>query len=162
MAGNSQLVVFSLDDQQYGLNLTCVERIIRAVEITYLPEAPDGVLGIINVEGRVIPVLSTRRKLGLPEKELELQDLFIIVTEAGVSFALVADEVKPVLELPHDQLVGAERLLPGGSPVDSVAKVDQGMIVVLTTQGVFSRQDSQFLISRLTEVEGGFHARGHP
>lgn len=154
MAGNSQLVVFSLDDQQYSLNLACVERIIRAVEITYLPEAPDDVLGIINVEGRIIPVVSTRKKLGLPEKELDLQDLFIILTDNGVTFAVVADEVKPVLELPHDQLVGAQKLLPGAGAVDSVAKLDQGMIIVLTTQGVFSRQDHQFLINRLREVEG--------
>ncbi len=85
---------------------------------------------------------------------MDLQDLFIILTDNGVTFAVVADEVKPVLELPHDQLVGAQKLLPGAGAVDSVAKLDQGMIIVLTTQGVFSRQDHQFLINRLREVEG--------
>ena len=68
------------------------------MEVTPVPEAPDAVLGVINVEGKVIPVVNSRRRLGLPERELELNDLFIIVQEGGVSLALVADEVKPVME----------------------------------------------------------------
>ncbi len=122
------------DEQQYALNLSCVERIVRAVEITPLPDAPEEVLGVINVEGRVIPVLNTRKRLGLPERELELHDLFIIVSENGRTLALVADQVRPVIEIPVQEVVSPDRVLPGTGYVQSVAKVDDGMIVVLTIE----------------------------
>lgn len=143
MAENNQLVVFILDEQQYALNLSCVERIVRAVEVTPLPDAPEEVLGVINVEGRVIPVLNTRKRLGLPERELELHDLFIIVSENGRTLALVADQVRPVLEIPVQEVVSPDRVLPGTGYVQSVAKVDDGMIVVLTIEKALSFSDQK-------------------
>ncbi len=65
MAGSNQLVVFTVDDQQYALNLVCVERVVRAVEVTHLPQAPETVLGVINFEGQVIPVVNTRQASGV-------------------------------------------------------------------------------------------------
>ncbi len=143
MAENNQLVVFILDEQQYALNLSCVERIVRAVEITPLPDAPEQVLGVINVEGRVIPVLNTRKRLGLPERELELHDLFIIVSENGRTLALVADQVRPVLEIPDQEVVSPDKVLPGTGYVQSVAKMDDGMIVVLTIEKALSFSDQK-------------------
>ena len=58
------LLVFSVDEQEYALPYTIVEKVVRSVEITPLPNAPDIIKGIINVHGRVIPVLSVREKLG--------------------------------------------------------------------------------------------------
>ena len=52
MNKSNQLVVFYLDDQQYALYLSVVERLVSAVEITHLPKAPDIVLGVINIQGR--------------------------------------------------------------------------------------------------------------
>jgi purine-binding chemotaxis protein CheW len=154
MSENNQLVVFTLDEQQYALNLSCVERIVRAVEITPLPDAPEMVLGVINVEGRVIPVLNTRKRLGLRERELELQDLFIIVSENGRTFALVADEVRPVLEVPPQEVVSPDRVLPGTGYVQSVAKLAEGMLVVLTIEKTLSFTDQTKVFAAIEGISG--------
>jgi purine-binding chemotaxis protein CheW len=154
MAGSRQLVVFTIDDQQFALNLSCVERIVRAVEITHVPDAPDTVLGVINVEGRIIPVLNSRRRLGFPEREIELSDHFIIVNEAQRSFALVADEVKPVLELSEQQVVTSEEVLPGAGRAQSIAKVEDGMVVVLTVGSILSLQDHGGVHASIGQIEG--------
>lgn len=138
MAGSNQLVVFTLDDQQYALNLVCVERVVHAVEVTHLPQAPDTVLGVINFEGEVIPVVNTRKRLGLPEREIELQDLFIIARENDRTLALVGDEVKPVLEMADEQVVTSEKVLSATGYVQGVAKVDEGMVIILSVSRILS------------------------
>lgn len=138
MAGSKQLVVFSLDDQHYALDLVCVERVVRAVEVTHLPQAPDTVHGVINFEGQVIPVVNTRKRLGLPEREIDLPDLFIIARESGRTLALVGDEVKPVLEMTDEQVVKSENVLPATGYVQGVAKADEGMVIILTVSKILS------------------------
>lgn len=138
MAGSNQLVVFAVDDQQYALDLVSVERVVRAVEVTHLPQAPETVLGVINFEGQVIPVVNTRKRLGLPERDIELQDLFIIARENDRTLALVGDEVRPVLEMTDEQVVASEKVLPATGYVRGVAKVDEGMVIILSVSRILS------------------------
>jgi purine-binding chemotaxis protein CheW len=134
MIGKNHIVAFTLDNQQYGLNLSSVERIVRAVEITPLPDAPCVVSGVINVEGRIMPVLNTRKWLGLPERDIELQDVFIIVSANGHSVALVADEVKPVVEVQASQMTESQEIVNSSGSVEGIAKSDDGLIMVLTAE----------------------------
>ena len=71
---NSILVAFALNEQRYALRLAIVERIVRMVEITPLPNAPDIVLGVVNLQGRIIPIFNIRRRFGLEEREPDLDD----------------------------------------------------------------------------------------
>ena len=75
---NVRLVVFLLDDRCFGLHLDAVDRVLPAVDITPLPKAPEIVLGLINVKGKVTPVLDVRRRFRLEEREVGLQDHFIV------------------------------------------------------------------------------------
>jgi purine-binding chemotaxis protein CheW len=152
MSANNQLVVFTLDEQSFALNLSNVERIVRAVEVTPLPDAPEVILGVINIEGRVVPVVNTRKRLGMPEKDMELQDLFIIVREDGHRLALLADQVKPVLEVPDEELVSPDRVLPGIGYVQGVAKIDDGMLVVLRLETIMSLTDQKLVLAALEGV----------
>ena len=74
----SHYVVFTLDGLFYAVSLSAVSRVIRAVEITPLPKAPPIVLGVINLGGRIIPVVNIRKRFLLPERELELTDQLIV------------------------------------------------------------------------------------
>lgn len=154
MADSNQLVVFRVDDQRYALKLTGVERIVRAVEITHLPDAPGVILGVINVEGRIVPVLNTRRRLGLPEREIELHDLFIIVNDGEWTVALVADEVLPVVEVPDEQVVASRKVLPGKGYVQGVAKMDDGMILVLAVDRMLSFDEHGRLYAAVEAMQG--------
>jgi purine-binding chemotaxis protein CheW len=149
MPESNQLVVFALDGQQYALNLANVERVVRAVEVTHLPDAPEAILGVINFEGRVIPVVNTRKRLGLPERDVEVHDLFIIARGDGRSVAFVGDDVNPVLEMHEDQVIASEKVLPQAGYVEGVAKVDQGMIIILAVSKVLSLDEHRQLQSAM-------------
>ena len=69
-----QLVVFRLGEQRYALTLSVMERIIRAVEVTPLPNAPAIVFGAISLKGNVIPVLNVRQRFRLREREIGVYD----------------------------------------------------------------------------------------
>lgn len=113
MNAPDHLFVFRLDEQRLALPLEAVERVIRAVEITPLPKAPPGILGVINLQGHMIPVLNLHKLLGLephsaPPRELELSDQLIIAHLSGRRAALAVDEVKGVVAGAAQQLTHSE------------------------------------------------------
>ncbi len=68
---SNNFLIFSLEQQQYALHLSAVESVVWAVEITRLPKAPEIVMGLVNVRGRIFPVVNTRRRFNLSEREIE-------------------------------------------------------------------------------------------
>jgi purine-binding chemotaxis protein CheW len=130
MTTPNQLVVFTLDEQSYGLPLPSVERAVRMVEISPLPKAPDIVLGIINVQGRLTPVVNLRRRFRLPEREIALTDHILIAHTRRRLVALVADAVVGVLAYSAAQLVGAGEILPDVEYVEGVVKLEDGMVLI--------------------------------
>lgn len=78
MVTANPVVVLMLDDIRYAVALTSVERVVRAVEITPLPNAPDIVLGVINVQGRVVPVVDIRKRFRLPARAISVLSLIHI------------------------------------------------------------------------------------
>ncbi len=88
-ASSIRLVLLTVDGQTYALHLEAVDRIVRAVEVTPLPGAPVIVLGAIDVEGRVLPVLNLRRRLRLPEREIGPADQFLIARTERRAVALL-------------------------------------------------------------------------
>jgi len=125
-----QIVVFSLDEPRYALDLFAVERVIRAVEITPLPKAPEIVLGVINVIGQVVPVVDVRKRFSLPGREMGLSDRFIIARTSRRLVALVADDVIGVQKLGNRQIINAEQDLPFAGYIKGVAKVDGDLILI--------------------------------
>ena len=126
----NQIIIFTLDDQRYGLPLSAVERVVRMVDITPLPKAPDNVLGIINVQGRVIPVINMRRRFRLPEWELALTDQLVIAHTARRPVALVADAVTDVHEYAEQEAVAAQDILPNVEYIAGVVKLENGLILI--------------------------------
>ena len=125
-----QLVVFALEDQRYALHLSAVERIVRAVEMTPLPKAPEIVIGVINVQGRIIPVFNIRRRFHLPEREIELSDQLIIANTARRTVALVVDTVDGVIERLSEEITPADQVLPRIEYVEGIVKLENGLVLI--------------------------------
>lgn len=126
----NQIVVFTLGEQRYGLPLSAVDRIVRMVEVTSLPKGPDIVLGVVNVRGRIIPVINARRRFRLPEREIVLADQLIVARAARRPVALAADAVTGVFEYSAQEVVGARDVLPGIEYVEGVVKLDDGLVLI--------------------------------
>lgn len=152
MKESVQLVGFTLDEQRYGLRLSVVERVVRAVEVTPLPAAPEVVLGVINLAGRVVPVMSARQRFGLPEKESDLSDQFIIARAAMRTVALLVDSVSALVEVSSEDVVQAARILPHMEYVDGVAKLEDGMILIHDIDRFLSLEEARMLDDVMEQV----------
>jgi purine-binding chemotaxis protein CheW len=144
-----RLVVFTLDEQRYALRLEAVERIVRLVGVTPLPKAPEIVLGVVNVQGRILPVVNIRQRFGLPERETDLGDRLILAQASRRSVALVADGVSGVMAWPEQEVIEATRILPGIQYVQGVAKLPDGMILIHDLDKFLSLEEEERLDSAL-------------
>ena len=124
------MVTFELDGQKYALHLSAVQFVVRAVEITPLPKAPESVAGIINFQGQVVPVFNLRRRFRLPERELQLDAHIILARTARRLVALVVDAVGGVVECAAGETVPADAVVPGTEYVAGVVKRPDGLILI--------------------------------
>jgi len=147
-----KLVVFNLDEQRFALDLACVERVIRIAEITHVPKAPPFVLGIINMNSRVIPVFNTRILFDLPDREIELSDNLIVVLAAGFKVALFADEVTGVMPYEEQKFVGREEIFPGIGEMQGIVRLDDGMIFIYDLNRFLAKESLTALSNALVNT----------
>lgn len=138
----SQYVVFLLDDQRYALRLPVVERVLAAVHVTPLPKAPDIVLGVVCMQGRVVPVVDVRRRFRLPERPVALTDQLIVAHAPSRLVALVVDHVTGVIECADDDLVCVESVVPSVEYFDGVITLRDGLVLVHDLDAFLSLEES--------------------
>ena len=139
------IIVFNLDEQRYALRLSAVERIVRIVEITPLPKAPEIVLGVVNVQGQVIPVVNIRKRFCLPDREISLSDHLIIARTTKRVVVLVADTVLGVVERWEEEVTAADKILPDLEYVESVVKLENGLIFIHNLDTFLSLEEEKIL-----------------
>jgi purine-binding chemotaxis protein CheW len=151
---SNQLVAFTLNRQPYALQLASVRQVLRMVEVTPLPKAPEIVLGVINLHGTVVPVLSIRRRVGLTEGEASLSDQLIVADTASRSVALVVDAVTGVVERTIEEITKAERIVPGAEHVEGIAKLEEGMLFIHNLDLFLSQHEESQLRDALAKGQG--------
>lgn len=109
---NNQHLLFSLDRQVYAVPVGMVERVVRAVMVTRLAEAPAWLEGIITVRGRVVPVVSLRQRFQLPAKSIRLSDRIVICRSPRRLLAFLVDQVHDVVCLAADVREEAQAIFP--------------------------------------------------
>jgi purine-binding chemotaxis protein CheW len=144
-----QLVVFTLDDQRYAVSLSVVERIVRLVEITPVPGAPEMVFGVINVEGCITPVVDIRKRFRLPARELALNDQLIVVRTRKRKVALVVNTVTEVVALPTEEVVMGETIPTHLDYVIGIVKRPDGLVLIPALDMFLSLEEEQLLHSAL-------------
>jgi purine-binding chemotaxis protein CheW len=130
MIRSNQYVVFSLDEQSFALRLSAVERVIRAVAVTPLPNLPENVLGIFNMQGQIMPAFNTRKRFHLPEREMNLSDQLVVARARTRRVALVVDAVSGINEIEEEQVVATEEILPGIEHIEGVVKLGDSLILI--------------------------------
>ncbi len=124
-------VTFRLNRQSYALPLDVVERALRMVAVAPVPEGPSWVLGGINLQGQVVPVIDLRRLFGQPAKDPGLHDRLLVVRPLGQTLALVVDEVSEVLEVPGFQVKPPPPPLSRSRILAAVIRRQSELILVL-------------------------------
>ncbi len=151
---SDQIVVFSIDERRCALPLATVDRIVRVVEITPLPDAPQMVIGIINVQGRIIPVINIRKRFLLSEREMELSDQLIIAHTSKLNIALLVETVSGVIEYQIDEMVAPDKIISDLKYVKGIIKQNDGMIQILDIDTLLSYEELRSIEVGMKENSG--------
>jgi len=145
--------VFVLDGQRYALPLPAVERVVRAVEVTVLPEAPPIVIGVINIQGRVVPVVDLRKRFHLPERAVDPEDHFIVARSSTGVVALPVDEAEGLVRDLGGERVAAAEIVPELNYVDQVFLMGPDMVFVLAIDTVLTDEEELVLADSLLSAD---------
>ena len=145
MNSPTQLLIFAVGGQRYALDISQVERVVRMVEITPLSGLPSVVAGVVNIAGEVIPVISLRRCLVLPERGIELSDRLIVVNLERRRVALWLDDVLELQNPDEMQWIPAEEVLSKLVHVEGVLKSEEELVILQNPEGYLSGQDHDIL-----------------
>lgn len=139
------LLAFRLDQRSFALPLAQAERALHAVAVTPLPQAPAIVLGVINVGGRIVPVIDLRRRFGLPERDLELTDHLLLARSVRRPLAMVVDAVLGVITCAATDFVPIDNVVAGTGYLRGIAKSPAGMILIHDLDSFLSLEEGQVL-----------------
>jgi len=125
-----QIVVFTLDSLTYALPLNSVVKVIHAIEIRPLPEAPEIIAGIINIKGQIIPVADIRRRLKLETRDINADDRFIITDTGTREIALIVDTVAGIRDLAPEHLESLADTNIYPRNIKGILKTADGIILI--------------------------------
>ena len=145
-----KIVLFCLEEPRYALYLSTVERVVRAVEITPLPKAPEIVLGVINFHGEIIPVIDIRRLFRLPPREINIEDRFIIARTSKRFVVIVVDSVDGVYDLEQYQITDAEETFPYTDYLSGIANIETNIVLINDLEKFLSLNEQNVLNEALS------------
>jgi purine-binding chemotaxis protein CheW len=157
-----QCLVFNLDDKHFGLPLPLVLRVLPTVEVSPLPDAPFAFAGVIDIAGKIVPVVDARIRLHMPERAQRLEDKLIIARAArcdadAAKARLVAIEVDGVVgvrDFSGQATFPADSILPGLEHLEGLAATDLGIVLIYDLAMFLSLDDERFLDTAKLEGSG--------
>ena len=128
-----QFVTFTLGNEEYAVDILSVQEINRITEITIVPNSPDYVEGVINLRGKVIPVINLRKKFGLADKETDDSSRIIIMEIQGITNGLIVDSVSEVLRILTNTIEPAPPMSSNISSqfIKGIAKLENRLIILI-------------------------------
>lgn len=136
-----QLVVFALGEEEYGIDVSAVNGILRSkkFKIQALPGAGQAVEGMINLRGKVNYIFNLRSKFNLVEKEISEESKFIMLNVNGSTTGYIVDEVTDIVKLNDDDVQLAPSFINGCSTncITGIGKIDDRMIIILDPEKIF-------------------------
>ena len=137
-----QVVVCQLGPESYGLDISSVYEIIRFQECTAVPASPSFVDGVINLRGRIIPVVDMASRFGLRRSETTKSTRIIVAGTTGMRVGLVVDAVTEVLMIPEDAVEDTPNVAAGydSAYIRGIAKLSEELVILLDLRALFADQ----------------------
>ncbi|PKM74486.1 MAG: chemotaxis protein CheW [Firmicutes bacterium HGW-Firmicutes-16] len=136
---NDRYLLFTIEGSYYGLPLAMALEILTVQSITKLPRVADYVKGIINLRGKVIPVLDVRKKLGIPERPYDDANCIIVIEIRDVHVGLIVDMVSEVATVPADRVIPPPKTIGENSNfISSVSQLDNKIVLNLDCERFFA------------------------
>lgn len=129
-----QIVSFSLlNEVEYGIDILLIHEILRVVEISRLPNTPDFIMGVINLRGKVIPVVNVRKRFGYSENKFTEETRIIVVGVENKLIGLLVDKVFQVIRVPKNNISSPSELIEGVSAefIHGVGRLKDRLLIIL-------------------------------
>ncbi len=141
VSGAKQYIVVKLDNEQYGIDITFIDNIVRLQQITRVPKAQYFFEGVINLRGEIIPVMSLRNKFDLePKEHTNATRIIIIKPENNAKIGVLVDEVREVVTLEEEAIEKVD-YDDQGMNLLGVGKYNDTLISLLNIQGMIQELD---------------------
>jgi len=133
-------LTFCVGEEEYGMAIDFVSEIIGIQEITDVPDIPSYIKGLINLRGKIIPVMDVRIRFNKPPQEYDDRTCIIVVNHMNTSIGLIVDTIRDVLDI-DDSLIGDPAGAKTGTPnryIESIARTDHGNKLLINLEKVLS------------------------
>ncbi|MFD2171336.1 chemotaxis protein CheW [Tumebacillus lipolyticus] len=141
----SKVIIFSLVDEEYGVEVAQVRSIEKMQNITRVPRTPDFVKGVINLRGVVTPVIDLKTRFSLGKEEYTESTRIIIVAVEDMEVGLIVDAANDVIDIPVNSIEQPPAVVGGikASYLRGVAKLDNRLLIMLNLDKVLSNEEIQ-------------------
>lgn len=144
----NKFLTFDLGSESYGIDIMYVTEIVGIQPITEVPELPNFIRGIINLRGKIIPVMDARLKFGKEEKEYNDRTCIIVVDVAAISIGIIVDAVSEVLNINEEDIVPPPAISSGGRKyIKSVGKNGDDVILLLDSEKLLNEDEMLHVVS---------------
>ncbi len=148
-----KFLTFILNDEVYGIEILKVREIIGLMDITNVPQTPDYMKGVINLRGKVIPVIDLRLKFSMPEEEHTQETCTIVVEVDSTSIGIIVDNVSEVMEIKSDEIEDAPQF---GQGIDTnfimgLGKTKETIVIMLDIAKVLSAEEIEVVKQHAVE-----------
>jgi purine-binding chemotaxis protein CheW len=142
-----QLVSFVVENEEFGVDILKVQEIIRTVEITRVPKSPDFVEGVINLRGKIVPVIDLRRRFGIDKKAHDNETRIIVVELPDKVVGFLVDKVKEVIRVEKSIIEAPPELTTNVDTnyITGVAKLQDRLLILLDLDRVLSNEEQEHL-----------------
>ncbi len=140
-----QLVSFRIGEEEFGVDILKVQEINRMLEVTRVPNAPEFVDGVINLRGKVIPIIALRRRFGMERKDNDKNTRIVVVELEGKIVGFVVDAVREVLRIPRSVTEAPPPIVAGigAEYIKAVGKLEGRLLILLDLDGVLSEGEKE-------------------
>ena len=135
-----QLVVSELSKEEYGIPITQIQEIIKIPEITRIPNMPDFIEGVINLRGKIIPIIDLRKRFRLDQKQKDEETRIVIANIGGQPIRLISDSVSEVIRLSQEDIDPVPPIIShiNSEYLSGVGKMDKRIIILLNLEKILS------------------------
>lgn len=138
---SEDLLVFMVRDIRFAIPAVLLDHVVRMVAITPVPEAPSGVIGIINYHGEILPVFSLRVFFSLPVTVPKLSD-FLLITRKNRNFAIIAEHIEGVFR-PSKEIVSPDSIIPGINGISGIYRCSDGLLVLTNPDDLLNLEEEE-------------------
>jgi purine-binding chemotaxis protein CheW len=147
MSEIQQFVIFSVDEQIYGVEILKIKEVVSYQKITPLPNMKAFIKGVINLRGVILPVFDLREKFKLPETTYTSFHAIIVMEVSGRVMGIIVDEISDVVDLFPEEVQAASSLPPGvqAEYMKGIGKKESELIVLLDVDRLLSPEELEIL-----------------